>query len=177
VSKIKSPEPVKLFVGCITNNSALINKTKGILEKRFGPTDFQSDILNFNNTTYYNKELGDNLKRKFITFKRLISLENAYTIKVLTNKIEEKFNAQGKRTINIDPGYISLSKLTLFSAKDFYHRIYLGKGIYAEVTLYYKDKTFQPFEWSYPDYKSDEYIKLFNKLRENYMAELRVGQC
>ncbi|NQU73692.1 MAG: DUF4416 family protein [Candidatus Omnitrophica bacterium] len=177
MSKKNPPEPVKLFVGYITNNTALIDRTNGILEKRFGPIDSQSSIFNFDITPYYNKELGDNLKRTFFSFKRLIGLENAYKIKILTNRIEAKFSTQDKRAINIDPGYVSLSKLALFTTKDFYHRIYLGKGIYTELALFYRDKTFQPFEWSYPDYRSGEYIEFFNKLRENYMTELRRPRC
>lgn len=177
MSEIQLSGPAKLFVGFITNEAILIEKLKLPLIKKFGPVDFQSDIVDFNFTTYYNEELGENLKRRFLSFKRPISIENAKAIKSLTNKLEEKFSIQGNRRVNIDPGYITPSKLALLTTKDFYHRIYLGKGIYAEVTLYYKDKTFQPFEWSYPDYKSKGYIEFFNKIREDWLSQLRQKGC
>jgi len=112
--------------------------------------------------------MGKNLSRKFISFKHLIDPERLVSIKLFTNKLEEKFLWPGssRRKINIDPGYLTLSKLILATTKDFSHRIYLGSGIYAEVTLrYLKNKGFQPWEWTYPDYRSKEYLEIFNQLR------------
>ena len=77
------------------------------------------------------------------------------------------------RIINIDPGYLDLSKLILASTKDYKHRIYLTKGIYAEVTLFYQDKTFCPWEWTYPDYKTGEYIEIFNRIRQIYAEQIK----
>lgn len=172
VGKIGIPKHVKLFVGLITNEISLIERIKDTLMKRFGETDSQSDLLNFDFTAYYDKEMGSDLKRKFLSFKKLISMENINTVKIFTNRLEKKFSAQGKRRINIDPGYISLSKLVLLTTKDYYHRIYLGKGIYAEVTLYYKDKALKPLEWTYPDFKSDNYIEFFKRVRDAYSSQL-----
>lgn len=167
-----TPKYAKFFIGFISNDTALFQKVKTILIKKFGPTDIESNILEFNSTTYYNKEMGEGLKRKFLSFNRLVNLEDINITKILSNKLEKKFSIEGKRRINIDPGYITLSKVSLLTTKDYYHRIYLGKGIYGEVTLYYKDKTFRPFEWTYPDYKSKDYIDFFNKVREIYALQL-----
>ena len=93
------------------------------------------------------------------------------------NKLKINKDLDGKRRINIDPGYLSLSKLVLLTTKDFSHRIYLGRGIYAEATLRYTNKTFQPFEWSYPDYRSDDYVGFFNKVREGYARQSRCPKC
>ena len=177
MSRIKCPESVKLFVGLISNDIALINNIERVLVKRFGPVDFESNIFDFNCTAYYNEEFGENLKRKFLSFRKLINIERAAAIKILTNKLEKKFSLDGKRRINIDPGYLSLSKLVLLTTKDFSHRIYLGRGIYAEATLRYTNKTFQPFEWSYPDYRSDDYVGFFNKVREGYARQSRCPKC
>jgi hypothetical protein len=81
-------------------------------------------------------------------------------------KIEKRFSIANKRQINIDPGYLSLDKVVLATHKDYSHRLYLGKGIYGEVTLFFKDKTFNPFPWTYPDYRTHEYINFFNDARE-----------
>ena len=159
-------EKVKLIVGLIGKEN-LFHKAKTSLSRKFGEIDFQSKVLDFIYTDYYNREMGSGLKRQFLSFKRLISPEKMPDIKIYTNSLEQKsFCIKGKRSVNIDPGYLNLSKLVLATTKDHQHRLYLGKGIYAEVTLRYKNKTFCPWEWTYPDYYSEEYITIFNHLRK-----------
>lgn len=174
--RVRYPEPVKLVVGMISGEAELFTKVKEGLAKEYGEIDFESVLLSFRYTSYYQKEMGENLKRKFISFKKLIDSERLVSIKLFTNKLEEKFLWPGssRRKINIDPGYLTLSKLVLATTKDFSHRIYLGSGIYAEVTLrYLKNKGFQPWEWTYPDYRSREYLEIFNQLRSRYQQELK----
>ena len=120
----------------------------------FGETDFQSNPMPFTHTDYYQKEFGDGLQRVFISFKKLVSPNVLSKIKVSSNTIEKKLAQKDLRTVNIDPGYLALAKVVLASTKDFYHRIYLDKGIYAEITLLYQQKRFRPLEWTYPDYRS-----------------------
>ncbi|MDD5174791.1 MAG: DUF4416 family protein, partial [Candidatus Omnitrophica bacterium] len=93
--------------------------------------------------------------------------------KILSNKIEKILSVNGKRTINIDPGYVDLAKLVLFSTKDYSHRMHVGRGIFAEVTLHFKDEKFTTWPWTYPDYKTDAYISIFNYIRELYKSELK----
>lgn len=173
MGKAPPPEKVKLIVGLISNNTALFDKIKSILEKRLkNPADFESPVLAFVHTDYYNEEMGTGLKRKFLSFKRIVPIENIAKIKLLADKIEKKNSTNEKRNINIDPGYVDLSKLVLFSTKDYSHRIHVGKGIFAEVTLFYKDKKFRAWPWTYPDYKTDAYISVFNTIREIYKKDL-----
>ncbi|MCX5715869.1 MAG: DUF4416 family protein [Candidatus Omnitrophica bacterium] len=177
MGKAKAPEPVKLFTGIITNNLGLLEQAVDLLKKRFGPIDFESDIFDFDLTDYYQEEMGRNLKRQFLCFKKLVSIESGPDIKICANKLEEKFSAAKKRSINIDPGYISLGNLVLLTTKNFYHRIYLKRGIYAEVTLRFRGKTFEPFEWTYPDYKKPDCISFFNAVRADYLTSLRSQKC
>ena len=173
MGQIKRHLPVKLVIGFIFKEADIPNKTKAILEKQFGKIDFESQILPFTHTTYYEKEFGKNLKRSFISFKKLISPQALPKIKIITNKIEYKLSHGKYRLINIDPGYLNLSKLVLASTKDYKHRIYLNQGIYAEITLFYQDKTFKDWEWTYPDYKTPEYIAIFNQIREIYTQQIK----
>jgi len=179
VGEIKPQKPVKLFVGFISNEVPLIEEVGSLLSKKFGAVGIQTNIWDFSFTTYYNKEMGEGLKRKFLTFEDLISVENSEAIKLFTNKVEEEFSGpgKGKRRINIDPGYLSLGKLVLLTTKDYYHRIYLGRGIYAEATLYYKGDSFRALEWTYPDYKTKEYIDFFNGVRKGYSEQLKALKC
>ena len=168
-----NPSVVKLFIGFIFSKEQIYQKAKLILEKRFGKCDFTSPTLPFNHTRYYEKEFGPDLKRKFLSFQKPLLPEKLARIKLFTNKVENKFLSSGyKRQINIDPGILTLSKVILATTKDYTHRIYLSRGIYAEVTLYYQDKTFRPWEWTYPDYKTPEYIQVFNNIRELYSVQI-----
>jgi len=163
----------KLVVGLLSGNAELFLKVKNILEKAFGRVDFESGILDFKHTDYYRKELGDNLKRKFFSFERLLGIKDICKAKLRTVSIERRFSKNGRRTVNIDPGYVDLAKLVLFSTKDYSHRIYLANGIFAEVTLFFKDGAFRAWPWTYPDYKTNEYIAIFNHIRDIYRDQKR----
>ena len=164
---------VKLIAGLISNDTALFDRVRPLLEKEFGSkVDFDGPTLDFIHTDYYNEEMGRSLKRKFFSFKKSVPLAGIEKVKLLTNAIEEKYSVSGKRRINIDPGYLDLSKVVLFSTKDYTHRIHVGKGIFAEVTLFYMNKSFTAWPWTYPDYKTESYISIFNKIREIYKNDI-----
>lgn len=169
---IKKIIPAKLIAGFIFNNEEVFQKAKNCLRKKFGSIDFESDTLPFAHTKYYNREIGENLKRKFISFKKLILPSELASIKIYTNRTENLFAKKSRRQINIDPGYIELSKLILATTKNYKHRIYLNKGIYADATLYYQGSTFRAWEWTYPDYQTKEYIDIFNKIRSVYTTQI-----
>lgn len=169
MGSVKKPNRVKLIIGMLAKNKKLFEKTEEFFIKEFGLIDYQSPAISFKYTAYYKKEMGSRLKRKFISFKKLISQEKIAKIKLFTNSIEEKLCVNNKRQVNIDPGYISDSKLVLATTKDYFHRIYLNHGIYAEITLKWRKHSFEPFEWTYPDYRSKEYIVILNNIRNNFM--------
>ena len=121
--------PVKLIAGFISSSTQHITLVRKILERRYGEIDAESPVLDFCSTDYYEQEFGRELKRVFISFKRLITLKQNYRIKVVTNAIERKYSRHNARIVNIDPGYVTLSKLVLFTTKNRSHRIYLDKGI------------------------------------------------
>ncbi|MFA4842329.1 MAG: DUF4416 family protein [Candidatus Omnitrophota bacterium] len=173
MGKIKPRLPIKLIAGFIYSDERRVQDAQKHLRKRFGKIDFQSPILSFSHTNYYEAELDRVLRRKFISFAHLIPAQSLPAIKIFTNRLEQKFCARGKRTINIDPGYLDLAKLVLATTKDYKHRIYLDQGIFAEATLIFQNKTFQPWVWTYPDYKTKEYIDIFNKIREAYAFQIK----
>ncbi len=164
---------VKLFTGFIYSKEDSYLKARYLLIKKFGRLDFESRSLPFVHTRYYEQEFGIDLKRKFLSFRELIRPEKLAMVKIITNKIERNLAVSGKRRINIDPGILSLGKVILATTKDYRHRVHLSKGIYAEVTLYYQNKSFQPWEWTYPDYKTPEYIQIFNYIRNIYSRQIQ----
>jgi len=170
----KEHTPVKLIVGMISSFPHLFEQAQKVLEREFGPGDYESPVLPFDKTDYYREEFGPELKRRFYSFKKLINAERLVEIKLFTNRLEKEFSGkEGNRRINIDPGYLAPGKLVLATTKDHQHRIYLGRGIYAEVTLRFKKGSFCPWEWTYPDYRIPEYIDIFNRIRELYLKQLK----
>ena len=173
MGKIIVAEQVKLMVGMISNQDYLFEEIKLRLIEEYGAVDYESDLLPFDKTKYYEKEMGKNLSRKFLSFKELMLPHKLVQIKIFTNRIEKEFmDAQKKRRINIDPGYINAGKLVLATTKDWQHRLYLGEGIYGEVTLRFKGKSFSVWEWTYPDYQTADYIEIFNLIRELFMRKI-----
>ncbi len=167
---------VKLIVGLIFNDLSVLRKAESLIAGKYGPADFKSRIMDFRHTEYYNEELGPDLKREFISMERLVSPECIYRVKSTTNKIELSLSEGGKRKINIDPGYLTLAKLVLLTTKDHSHRIYLGGGIYAEPTLRFQKGTYEYRETTYPDYRSGDYIGIFNEIRAVYKNQLAGGR-
>ena len=172
MGRIKEPKPVKLISSMFTVDVELLEVAHDKLSETFGPTDYESDLLPFDHTSYYAAEFGEGLMRKIVAFAELVDPGSLAEIKRLTNDLEMGWARGGKRRINLDPGYVSLAKLVLATTKNHGHRIYLGQGIYAEVTLRYLNKTFRAWEWTYPDYASPPYIAIFNHIRELYLAQL-----
>ncbi|MEW6040486.1 MAG: DUF4416 family protein, partial [Elusimicrobiota bacterium] len=133
-------QKVKLLIGEIYSDEKISALAESELRNKYGEIEFKSEIIDFNFTSYYEKETGTGLKRKWISFKDMIEPGAIAEIKNNTNLIEEKFSQNGNRKINLDPGYITGSSLILASTKNYSHRIYLKDGIYAEVTLLFEHK-------------------------------------
>lgn len=176
MSDLLEPKPVRLLIGLIYSEDAPIDECIKKLEERFGETDFISDQYTFDFTSYYEEEMGKSLSRKFLSFKKLIKRDELIDIKIFTNNLEKKYSAQNRRKINIDPGYIAQEHLILATGKGYYHRPYLGKGVYADLTLVYRNKEYQSLDWTYPDYSSEDIRRLLKILREKYILDLAKEQ-
>ncbi len=169
----KKPQPVKLFAGILFRKNEHLGEALGKLETALGPIEEQSQTVPFYHTKYYDKEMGENLMRKFLLFEGLIEREFLPEIKLKTNEIERSFAPEGSRSVNIDPGYIALEHVILATTKGYSHRVYLGAGIYADLTLRYHDGTYRALEWTYPDYGEKGTISIFNEWREQYKKGLK----
>ncbi|RLC33491.1 MAG: DUF4416 domain-containing protein [Candidatus Nealsonbacteria bacterium] len=170
---IQLPLPVKFICTFIYRDEKTYTKAKKLLERKFGKADFESQKITFDFTDYYYEEMGKPLYRRFVSFEKLRKIPNFVKIKLFCIKLEKKFSTKNRRSINIDPGYINESKLVLTTTKDFSHRIYLNKGIYAEVTLHYADKTFNYFPTTFPDYRTPQYIDIFLSIRKIYRRQIK----
>jgi len=177
MGKPKEPRPAKLFMSFIALENDVYHQGLKDLCSTFGEADHISEEFPFDFTDYYTQEMGKPLFRHFIAFERLISIPILPDIKQTTNRLEEKYaGPSGNRRINIDPGYVCLEHVILATTKGYTHRPYLRDGIYADLALIYRHKSFQPLEWTYPDYREEKIIILFNLLRKKYKEDLKGGQ-
>ncbi|GHV15127.1 hypothetical protein AGMMS49938_12590 [Fibrobacterales bacterium] len=169
---LKNPLPVRLVVGMLAENLELAQEATKKLEERFGVVDLEMPPVPFAHTNYYKDELGENPFKSFVAFEERINRESIKDIKIETNEMEKIWN----RRVNLDPGYMTLGQFFLATTKDQRHRVYLGGGIFAEVTLYFEDGHFHPFDWTYPDYRSESYIKFLEKARERLAYQIATGK-
>ena len=173
MSTPREPKPAKLFVSVISASPERIAAAISELSGSYGTLDFVSPVLPFDYTDYYHAEMGQPLVRRFASFDRLIQQDELAQVKVQTNTMEEQLSVRGNRTVNLDPGYLLAERLVLASGKNFAHRIYLSRGIYADLTLIYHDKDYRPLKWTYPDYAESKIRAWLRVLREKYLLQLR----
>jgi hypothetical protein len=177
MAQIRPPRRAKLFCGLLASDEDLLAEARRRLGTQFGTPETASDIWPFANTDYYADEMGDSIVRQFVTFGELFSIERLPEIKRLTNTLEWRFCddlalPHTTRPVNLDPGYLTLSKVVLATTKDYSHRLYIGGGMYAEVTLHYESGEWTPWPWTYPDYRSANYLAFFQQVREIYRQQL-----
>jgi hypothetical protein len=168
---------VRLFFGLLVADEALFEPVEKRLSTDFGTVDLRSAIFPFTHTTYYNDEMGEKILRRYVSCETLMHMDELPGVKLHTNRLEKLLCGPGtdKRRVNIDPGYLALSKVVLATTKDYDHRLYLGQGIFGEVTLTYKRNKggYQPMPWTYPDYQEPQALDFFNSLRDRYKTQIR----
>jgi hypothetical protein len=167
------PEAVKLIASLFSGDGRLLGDAVQALSERFGKADFISAPAPFTYTDYYEKEFGGSLLRRFVAFERLIRPDSLPDVKVWTNALEWRLSADGRRRVNIDPGYLAKAHLILATGKGYTHRPYLRDGIYADLTLLYRDRKFHPLPWTYPDYAGGEVTGMLIRIREKYVLQLK----
>jgi len=175
--EIREPKEVKLIIGILAADSSCLESAIQSIEETFGSVDLTSEIWPFTQTDYYKDQTGNNILRQFVSINELIEPGQIAEIKHQTNKIEQdladKLKHQWPRPVNLDPGIIEPSKLVLATTKNFSHRIYIGRKMYAEVTLIYDKGKWKAFDYTFPDYKQQLYWDFFSKVRKRLLEQLK----
>ncbi len=170
VGQIQPSSNVLLIIAVVSRYETAFDWARETLVQRFGPLACESALFDFTETDYYAATMGSNLKKQFLAFERLIDPSALADIKRQTNDWETKYAASAvhnePRPLNLDPGYLTAAKLVLASTKDHAHRIYLSGGIYAELTLSFRHRRWRPLEWTYPDYRREDFQQFFTRCRE-----------
>ena len=161
----REPDHVRLIAGLLVSSPDLLAEVHGLLAEAFSPVEGYSEPQPWTVSDYYAAEMGDHLWRQFVSCRDRMRADQLGAIKLRTNALEGRWRDARGRRVNIDPGYLAPLKLVLATTKDAAHRIYIGDGIFAEVTLRYEHGTFRRCEHTYPDYAAPEAIAFFNRVR------------
>jgi len=169
--------PVLLVVAAFSGHPEAIAWARQCLENKFGPIALASEPYLFNQTAYYETSMGRNLSKQFFALRDLAPADRLAEVKTQTNQIEQELAATRQypepRPLNLDPGHLMLGKFVLATTKDQAHRIYLGDGIFAEVTLHYQAGGYEPWPWTYADYRQECVRGFMHQAREYYRQRLR----
>jgi hypothetical protein len=171
------PDPVLLVVACFSRHVDCLEWGRQRLTEAFGPVALASAPFLFDQTRYYEASMGKRLSKQLLAFTRLVQPDHLKQAKLLTNSLEKQLAANSPheevRPINLDPGVMSLGKFQLATTKDQAHRVYLGDGVYAEVTLRYHQGAFEPWPWTYADYRQDHVLNFLNQARDILHRQLQ----
>lgn len=169
----QTPKPAKLVIGLILKDKALLPSVASGLCDRFGAIDMVSTWFPFDFTTYYETEMGTPLFRRMFSFQELIQQNGLVEVKLVTNEIEREYAVEYKRRVNLDPGYLVHERFVLATGKNYSHRIYLDRGIFADLTLVYRRGSYEPLPWTYPDYAHHHLMSFLERIRKKYVFDLK----
>lgn len=167
------PERAIYFVACLFVSRHSFDEALAGLCRSFGPVLFCSDSYAWTRSDYYNEEMGAPLLRRFVFFSRVSDTTRLVQAKGCARAVEECLSADGRRTINLDPGYLTLAKVVLASRKNYSHRICIGEGVFAELELYCEAGGFRPLSYTYFDYREERCLKIFNGARQQFKKLLQ----
>jgi hypothetical protein len=166
MGEIKKPQDVKLFAAIMFREDFDLRTAVDTLTSSYGGIESSFGPIDFSWSNYYEDEMGRSLLKYYAIFEGFIDRSALPSIKIAANKLEERFAGDdGRRAVNIDPGYLAVDKFVLASTKDFFHRLYLGDGIFGEVTLHYRKGRFCHFSWTYTDYQDTKFLKFLETAR------------
>jgi hypothetical protein len=173
---IRYPDPAMLIIAAFSRHAEALAWASDQLEAAFGPISARSEAYVFTQTSYYEALMGRDLQKQLWAFNNLVPLDNIASIKIQTNVLEAELATQKRfgeaRPLNLDPGLLTLGKFQLATTKDQAHRVYVGEGIYAENTLRFQEGAFEPWPWTYADYRLPQVRDFLVDMRTRYQERL-----
>ena len=166
-------EPVKLFIAALFARQDALHAAVRLMESAWGEMDYAGADHPFDLTDYYESEMGKNLRRRLISFRELFPPDRISEAKHISNEIEHKSAGENGRFVNLDVGYLDLNKVVLASFKGAGQKIYLGGGVWADMIARYRGGRYQPFEWTFPDFRDGRYDAELKTIREILRGQLR----
>jgi uncharacterized protein DUF4416 len=170
--------PVKLLMAILTRDVQVMEEIERRLVKHYGPIEDRSEIFLFTFRAPFQREMGENLKKRILCFEQLLPIEKFPDVKKVTNDLEweyrEHLEHRSRRMINLDPGYLTLSKVLLASTRNYSHHVYLKDGVYGELLLRFHRGTLRNLPWTHTDYRTHLAHSFFTKVRDRYDSQLKA---
>ncbi len=163
------------FVGVLVHQCIPRDRILSFLSSLPFQIDRSSEDVPFDHTDYYQEEMGDPLRRWWVTLKTQWLESNLAKKKRAFMEYEQSAAEQfsvSERPINLDPGYVRGNQVVLASTKYVAHRVCIGNGMYAELTLLFEEGEYRPLPWTYPDYRGSVPHRFFEGARERYHREI-----
>ena len=187
MAKAREHTPALRFVAIFSADVQAIERACELAQQAWGSCFRQSDDLPFDQTRYYFSAMGQPLYKRLVAFQKPIDptelVESKQQSNLWETQIQQEFEARAagaqnevvERVVNIDPGYLTEAKVVLATMKDRDHRLYMGQGVFAEVTLFFQlPGRWVDSRWTYPDYKLPAYHDFFMACRQ-YLRDQWLG--
>ena len=168
MSKLQIPPKALFFASIVYRTDHPIDEYIHVWQNNYGPCEIFWPSFN-PSFTYYSKEMGEELQRLILFCHTPQDRDLITQAKIATTNFENQNLKNGARTINIDPGVLTLENMFLTTGKPFAHRIYLGQGVYADLNYIYKQGGYQVLPWTYPDYGHPEKLAKFEEIRSKFL--------
>lgn len=139
---------------------------------RFEP-DYESPPVPFDVTDYYEREMGAGLRRVWWSLPRLGTPDELPGWKRSTLDAERALSIDGRRRVNLDPGYLDPCKLVLASLKYNGPKVYLRDGVYADVLMLYARGAWTPTPWCFADFRDGRYDAALSEIRARFTSRRR----
>lgn len=165
MSRRRTPPAAGLLISVIYRDEEVLEKALGEISRRIGRIGYASGPFPFDRTEYYAGEMGGPLYRRFFLAADPAAREELVRAKVAAESIEDSFRDGGNRTVNIDPGLLTDENFVLATGKNYSHRIYLGDGVFADLSLVFEKGEYRALPWTYPDFASTEIRSFLTMLR------------
>lgn len=167
------PEPSLVVLGLLSSQPELAVEAAAQLAGPWGGVDLLGEPQSFDHSSYYEKEMGAGLQRRFCSFGDLIAADKLVALKEKAWEIEQQYMVGGHRQVNLDPGMLDATKVVLASFKPGPQKLYLGGGVWADMVLFFTNRAYQPLLWTFPDLREGPHLELFTRARRRYKELLR----
>jgi hypothetical protein len=164
---------VKPLISILSSDESALGDSFQRIDEGLGKIDYQGPDHPFEFTDYYEKEMGTGIQRRIISLEQLIFPDALVDMKLFTNQVEESLKGPRGRLVNLDAGYLDIHKVVLASGKYGAQKIYLGRGIYADMILRYSRGNFHPHEWCFLDFRRGTFDHELLQIRIRYKEQLR----
>jgi hypothetical protein len=166
-----------LVVACFSRHLEALAWAEEQLQPRYGPITRRSADYDFHHTRYYEPTMGAQLRKRLLLFEPLVDPACLPDVKRVTIGLEQQLAESARfpesRPVNLDPGLLQLGKFVLASTKDQSHRVFLRDDIFAEVTLRFHAGAFEPWPWTYADYREPDVLRFLAEARADLHQRLR----